>query len=347
MTDRARPITTLAIVTMSLALLALLVPFGASEYPLSNVGWLLGIAAGIEALHSLRRSTAASRRQAHHRRGHQHGDRALPDQRAASWPRTRSGSSSPAGSASMRSATRSARSARPRREERAAVDALPRSATPRSLVLLLLTRGWVLTWVVTIAGALRISGIAWNIMVAPVYTDRAMPTSRWSASSGSTTSRRPWRWRPRSKRREQARAPIDRGWTLSFIATLFAIHIGRMGTDRHAARPHLARRSRSLGDMLIAVILTLLVINPLYLRLAEADALDRALGCGAGTCRICGPKRVAWLERIAGAWLRWRLTIAIRMRAAALLGAGGAQPGPADAGCRSPRSSPRRCRSGA
>ncbi len=64
MPNRPRRITMLAIVTMSLALLALLVPFGASEYPVSNVGWLLGIAAGIEALHGLRRSTAASRRQA-------------------------------------------------------------------------------------------------------------------------------------------------------------------------------------------------------------------------------------------------------------------------------------------
>ena len=30
---------------------------------------------------------------------------------------------------------------------------------------------------------------------------------------------------------ERSRAPIDRAWTLSFIATLFAIHIGRMSTD--------------------------------------------------------------------------------------------------------------------
>src|SRR5262249_15502272 len=57
-------ITTLAVVTLGLAALALLAPFGHSEYPVSNVGWLLGIAAAIEGLHSLRRSTAASRRQA-------------------------------------------------------------------------------------------------------------------------------------------------------------------------------------------------------------------------------------------------------------------------------------------
>ncbi len=31
---------------------------------------------------------------------------------------------------------------------------------------------------------------------------------------------------------EAARAPIDRGWILGFIATLLAIHVGRMGFDR-------------------------------------------------------------------------------------------------------------------
>ena len=38
------------------------------------------------------------------------------------------------------------------------------------VLLILFARGWLLTWVVAIAGALRIFGIAWNIIVAPVFT---------------------------------------------------------------------------------------------------------------------------------------------------------------------------------
>ena len=51
--DRRRRITILAAVTLGLGLLALLAPLGGSESPASRVGALLGIAATIEALHSL------------------------------------------------------------------------------------------------------------------------------------------------------------------------------------------------------------------------------------------------------------------------------------------------------
>ena len=54
----------LAVVTLVLGLLALAAPLGGAEYPASRVGALLAIAGAIEALHSLRRSTAASRRHA-------------------------------------------------------------------------------------------------------------------------------------------------------------------------------------------------------------------------------------------------------------------------------------------
>ena len=310
MTDRARPITTLAIVTMSLALLALLVPFGASEYPLSNVGWLLGIAAGIEALHGLRRATAASRRQA--TTGAvismmialflinapfvaAHALRLL----VAGW----------FGLDALRNAIGAVR--RPRREERrlSIVAALGNAAV---LVLLLFTRGWVLTWVVAIAGALRIAGIAWNIMVAPIYAATDAHESVIS-ELGLDDEPEAVALAAEIEAAQQARAPIDRGWTFSFIAVLFAIHIGRMGTDGTLLgliSPGVA----VLGDMFIAVILTLLVIDPLYLgwrkptRWIERWAWRRHLV----DLRTEG---VTWPERITGAWLRWRLDFAIRMRA--------------------------------
>ena len=59
-----RRITSLAAVTLALGVLALAAPLGESEYPASRIGALLALAAIIEALHSLRRSTAAARRDA-------------------------------------------------------------------------------------------------------------------------------------------------------------------------------------------------------------------------------------------------------------------------------------------
>ena len=67
--------------------------------------------------------------------------------------------------------------------------------------------------------------------------------------------------------------------------------------DSHRAHEHRSARcsacsrpaSRSLGDMLIAVLFTLLVINPLYLRVARTDALDRAAGVALAPAASRGP----------------------------------------------------------
>jgi uncharacterized membrane protein HdeD (DUF308 family) len=59
---RRGQVPALAVVTLLLGLLALATPLGTSQYPASRIGGLLAIAAIVEALHSLRRSTAAARR---------------------------------------------------------------------------------------------------------------------------------------------------------------------------------------------------------------------------------------------------------------------------------------------
>jgi uncharacterized membrane protein HdeD (DUF308 family) len=57
-----RRVTALAVVTLVLGLLALATPLGDAEYPASRIGALLALAAIVEALHSLRRSTTDGRR---------------------------------------------------------------------------------------------------------------------------------------------------------------------------------------------------------------------------------------------------------------------------------------------
>ena len=197
------------------------------------------------------------------------------------------------------------------------------------VLLLLFARGWPLSWVVPIAGALRIFGIAWSIATAPVYSGRdaeetvldELGVADQPGAAAMATE---------LADAERSRAPIDRAWTLSYIATLFAIHIGRMSTDL-TLLGLLSPAVAVAGDMAIAVLFTLLVINPAYLVWrGPTRRLERWLW----RRRQQRPEtpRTRWLgivDRSIDAWLRWRLAMAIRMRTGTIFGAGGARFGPA------------------
>ena len=177
----------------------------------------------------------------------------------------------------------------------------------------MLLRGSTSTWIVAIAGALRIAGIAWNIMTAPVYAtteaDQSVIDELGLADEPEAVA-----IAADIEAAERVRGPIDRGWTLAFIATLFAIHMGRMRTDLTIlglVSPAVA----ILGDMTIAVLVTLVVVNPLYLlwrgptRWVERRVWRRHLQREKAA-------QHGWRARAAHAWLRWRMRSAIRMRAA-------------------------------
>ena len=211
---------------------------------------------------------------------------------------------------------RVSRGAQPRvRRERTTGGAWRHSATSVVVVLHPGRAGWVLTWVVAIAGALRIFGIAWNIIVDAGLTTATEADETVVDELGLADEPEAMAIAADVDAAERARAPIDRAGRWSFIATLFAIHIGRMSTDLTLLglfSPAVA----VLGDMLIAVLITLLVINPIYLLWRESDALDRAppVALAARDAR----RSPASGSMARGAWLRWRLTMAIRMRAPAI-----------------------------
>ena len=309
-TPRRATVTMLGAVTLGLAILAVLAPIRA-EVPASRVGGLLALAAAIELLHALRRSTAAARRQA--------TGSALISMVIALFLISAPYVTGAAlrvlvaawfGLDAIRDVVGIARRARGRDRT---LTALAAAGNAIVCVLLLAARGWVVTWGVAIAGALRIFGIAWNIMTAPVHTateaDETVldelgladePEARALAAGVAAE--------------EESRAPIDRGWVVWFVATLFAIHIGRMSTDftlLGLASPAVA----VLGDMFIAVAITLFVFNPLYLtwrgptRWIERRLWRRYLVDLRGG-------RAGWIVRATRAWLRWRLRFAVRMRAA-------------------------------
>ena len=141
--------------------------------------------------------------------------------------------------------------------------ALAASGNIAGVLLMVLARGWDLAWVVAMAGAYRIVGIAWNMITADVRTT-AEASETVVDELGLANQPGAADLVAQVEASERMRASIDRGWTLSFVATLFAIHIGRMSTDLTLLGV-LSPAVAVAGDMLIAVLFTLLVINPTYL----------------------------------------------------------------------------------
>ena len=299
----------MAVVTLLLGLLALATPLGGSEYPASRIGGLLAVAAIVEALHSLRRSTAAARK-----KGTISAFISLAIALFLINAPLLAGASLRLVIAAwfaadaIRNALGIVRSHE--RNERL-IATLAALANVGVVLLILFARGWLATWVVAVAGALRIFGITWNIIVVPVFTN-AESDETIVAELGLADEPAAAAMAAEIEAAERERAAIDRGWTLAFIITLFAIHIGRMSTD-WTLLGLLSPAVAVAGDMFVAVLITLLVINPAHLtwrgptRWIERRVWGWYLGQD-GT-------RSAWIARAAGAWLRWRMTLALRMRA--------------------------------
>ena len=165
---RRRPLTSLAAVTLGLALLALLSPAqrrGVPGLPRRVAARDRGRDRGAARSPALDRQRAAS---GQCRRGDQHADRGRLSSTPRSWQGRRSDSWSPDGSQWTSFATRLRWSAS-RSASNGGVRCLLRWPMRRSCCCSSSSRALALTWVVALAGALRIAGIAWNIVVAPVY----------------------------------------------------------------------------------------------------------------------------------------------------------------------------------
>jgi hypothetical protein len=306
-------VTGLSAVTGSLALLALLAPLSQSDHPESRVGWLLLMAAAIEGLHAVRRATPSARRQA------TTGavislaialfliNAPLVAALALRW-----GIAAWFAVDVVRYAAAAIRASEARARRLSLLAALGNGIV---VLLLLPAWAWAVTWTVAIAGALRIVGIAWNIMTAPVYTTGEADETVIE-ELGLSDRPEAMAVAAEVEAAEQVRAPIDRGWIVSFVVTLFAIHMGRMQTDLTILGV-LSPGVAVLGDMVIAVLIALFVINPLYLMWRKPTRwIERRLW-HAYLHRVKGDtSEETWPVRLTGAWLRWRLRFAIRMRGA-------------------------------
>ena len=304
-------VVALAGTTVLLGALVLVSPLGAATAPAPRAGFLLALAAAFEVLHGLRRSTAAARRKA--------SESALISMVIAvlliNAPFL-AGAALLIGMAAFflvdagRYAVAATRDADLRSRGLSALAALGNLAVT---VLLVVGREWAVAWTVAVAVALRIFGIAWSIAVSSVHTV-ADAEETVLGELGFADSPRVAALAAEVEQSEAMRASVDRGWIVAFVATLFAIHIGRMGADR-TVLGLLAPAVAVAGDMFLAVAVTLLVLNPLYLLWRWPTRwIERPMWRWYSAQDEAAPP--TWLQRLAAAWLRRRLRYAVRMRAA-------------------------------
>jgi uncharacterized membrane protein HdeD (DUF308 family)/3',5'-cyclic AMP phosphodiesterase CpdA len=175
---------------------------------------------------------------------------------------------------------------------------------------LLLLREHAAAWTVAIAGALRIFATASHIVLSPVFS-AGESGERVVSDLGLPDHPEMQALAHRLAAEESARAAIDRGWILGFLATLFAIHLARMGLDRTAlgiVSPAFA----VLGDLFLALLLAFVVVIPLG---ASSRRLTRGLQRRAWRWCLGVPAgERGWLRRSVQAVLTRSLRRAVRMR---------------------------------
>jgi 3',5'-cyclic AMP phosphodiesterase CpdA/uncharacterized membrane protein HdeD (DUF308 family) len=166
------------------------------------------------------------------------------------------------------------------------------------------------TWVVALAGALRILGAGWNMVTAPVHV---LDDASAAVSDALGLSEHPGavKLAERLVDEERQRRPIDRGWIAALVMILFAIHIGRMEAEWTLVGllgPFVA----VLGDMLVALLIAFGVIGPTRLGLRRlARPLERRGWSRLAKADPAGPR---WTDRLLHAWLARSLRLSIRSR---------------------------------
>jgi 3',5'-cyclic AMP phosphodiesterase CpdA/uncharacterized membrane protein HdeD (DUF308 family) len=121
-------------------------------------------------------------------------------------------------------------------------------------------------WTITIAGALRILGVGWNMVTSPPPTRDAAAAIR---SLGLPDHPDLIRLGERLAQEERARRPYDRRWIAALIAILVAIHVGRMQAEWTLVGL-LAPIVAVAGDVASAVLIALGVIAPARFALRRA-----------------------------------------------------------------------------
>ena len=307
--DRQPSVTAFPVVVTLLGVLALVAPLGAAEEPLRRVGAMLALGGGLQVLHGIRRAETASLRRA------VSGGvisilmgllvLAAPDEAASALGLILAIWFAIDGIAYIPTAWRSTARAR-------TLAWLAAGADLATAAVLLVIREHADVWLVAAAAALRLFGIAWAMATTPVHTaEDAASTVIDDLGLGDRPDAAAMLARVTAD--ERVRTTSDRGWTVAFLVTLFAIHSARLesdGTLLGYAAPAIA----VAGDIVLAFLFAFVVVAPLSVSLRgstrwiERSAWQWYLADGTPRRGVLG-----WLT---GVWLRYRLRAAIQLREA-------------------------------
>jgi hypothetical protein len=299
-------ITPFPLVVSAFGLLALLAPLGAAEEPLRRVGALLATGGGLQVLHGVRRAESAALRRAVAGGviSILMGLLVLLAPSTAALALLLAIAFGLDGLGYLAAARRLA--GRNRILARAAA-----GADFATALALLVVRQSADTWLIAAAAALRLFGIAWAMAVTPVHTV--------GDAAGTVIDDLGLGDRPeatdllaRITHEERVRTSNDRRWTVAFLITLFAIHSARLqpdGTLLGYAAPAVA----VVGDMVLALLFAALVVAPLSVsRQTSLRWVERKVWRWYLSSASNGGIR----RRAAGAWLGYRLRLAVQLRAA-------------------------------
>ena len=292
------------------AILAALAPLGAAEQPLRRVGALLAIGGGLQVLHGIRRAETSALR-----RAVAAGVISLlmgllvlgaPDTSAPALVAILALTFALDGAGFAVMGRRLSGRGRSLAFTAAGADVVTAAA-------LLALRQSADTWVIAAAASLRLLGIAWAMAVMPVHTaDDAADTV--IEDLGLSDHPDAVEMAARVTAEERVRASSDRRWTLAFLLTLFAVHSARLETDGTLlgyAAPAIA----VLGDAVLALLFAFLFIAPVAVSLRGSTRwLERTLWRWYLSTAAAG--RAGLRRRLAIAWLRYRLRVAVQLREA-------------------------------
>jgi len=295
------------LVVFAFGLLALLAPLGAAEEPLRRVGALLAIGGGLQVLHGIRRADSAALRRA------VTGGLlsvlmgllvlAAPGTAAATLVLFLAVTFAADGIGYVNAARKATGEHRTSAWLAAAGDLIT------AIALIVLWRA-ADTWVVAIAAALRLAGIAWAMATTPILTtEDAAGTVIDDLGIGDHPEAEALAAQITAE--ERIRASSDRRWVLAFLVTLFAIHSARLqsdGTLLGYAAPAIA----VVGDAALALLFAFLIAMPMTMSLRSSTRwLERTVWRWYLSENAKGFRRT-----IARGWLRYRLRMAVQLREA-------------------------------
>lgn len=180
------------------------------------------------------------------------------------------------------------------------------------ILLILLFKGKGFTWMVAIAGTLRILGTVYNLITAKLGSVDDV-SEDVVENLGIEDDPRLLAMAVELEKEEANSAALDAGWIVVFLLTLFFIHLGRMGFDR-STFGILSPLVAVIGDMFIALVIAYGILGPIRIIFSKLNSyVIKILSRWAG--QVPRPERRPFSPRnLADWWVKEQLRLSISMR---------------------------------